>query len=82
MWWENRGNAPGLPARPQAQKVGMDAADTSELFFDDVKLPPENSWGSGEERGRASRKLMNDLPPRAAHRHGPRPGHESRRAVA
>jgi acyl-CoA dehydrogenase len=38
----------------------MDAADTSEMFFDDVKLPPENLLGSEEGQGFA--QLMNDLP--------------------
>jgi acyl-CoA dehydrogenase len=38
----------------------MDAADTSELFFDDVKLPPENLLGGEEGQGFA--QLMNDLP--------------------
>jgi acyl-CoA dehydrogenase len=38
----------------------MDAADTSEMFFDDVKLPPESLLGSEEGQGFA--QLMNDLP--------------------
>src|SRR5712692_3247118 len=42
------------------KKLGMDSADTSELFFDDVKLPAENLLGSEEGQGFA--QLMNDLP--------------------
>jgi acyl-CoA dehydrogenase len=38
----------------------MDSADTSELFFEDVKLPPENLLGTEEGQGFA--QLMNDLP--------------------
>ena len=38
----------------------MNSADTSELFFDDVKLPPENLLGTEEGQGFA--QLMKDLP--------------------
>jgi acyl-CoA dehydrogenase len=41
-------------------KIGMKAQDTSELFFDDVKVPLENVLG-GEE-GRGFFQLMGDLP--------------------
>lgn len=41
-------------------KVGNDAADTSELFFDDVWVPAENLLG-GEE-GQGFRQLMTELP--------------------
>src|SRR6516162_7525299 len=42
------------------KKLGMDAADTSELFFEEVKLPAENLLGREEGQGFA--QLMNDLP--------------------
>jgi acyl-CoA dehydrogenase len=42
------------------RKLGLDAADTSELFFEDLWLPPENLLGSEEGQGFA--QLMNDLP--------------------
>src|SRR2546430_13972474 len=41
-------------------KLGLDSADTSELFFEDVKLPPENLLGTEEGQGFA--QLMRDLP--------------------
>jgi len=41
-------------------KVGLEAADTSELFFDDVKVPTANLLG-GEE-GRGFYQLMEKLP--------------------
>ena len=53
-------NAPGFRRGRKLKKLGMDAADTSELFFDDVKLPPENLLGGEEGQGFA--QLMNDLP--------------------
>src|SRR5882724_8925028 len=53
-------NAPGFRRGRKLRKLGLDAADTSELFFEDVKLPPENLLGSEEGQGFA--QLMNDLP--------------------
>jgi long-chain-acyl-CoA dehydrogenase len=53
-------NAPGFRRGRKLKKLGLDAADTSELFFDDVKLPPENLLGTDEGQGFA--QLMNDLP--------------------
>ena len=41
-------------------KVGLDAQDTSELFFDDVRVPAENLLGGVEGKGFA--QLMNELP--------------------
>jgi len=41
-------------------KLGMDWADTSELFFEDVKLPAAGLLGSEEGQGFA--QLMNELP--------------------
>ena len=42
------------------KKLGLDSADTSELFFEDVKLPAESLLGSDEGQGFA--QLMSDLP--------------------
>jgi acyl-CoA dehydrogenase len=42
------------------KKLGMDWADTSELFFEDVKLPAESLLGTEEGQGFA--QLMNELP--------------------
>jgi acyl-CoA dehydrogenase len=53
-------NAAGFRRGRKLNKLGMDAADTSELFFDEIKLPPENLLGSEEGQGFA--QLMNDLP--------------------
>ena len=53
-------DAPGFRRGRKLAKLGMDWADTSELFFEDVKLPPENLLGSEEGQGFA--QLMNDLP--------------------
>ncbi len=53
-------NAPGFRRGRKLKKLGLDAADTSELFFEDVKLPPENLLGS--EEGQGFVQLMKDLP--------------------
>ena len=53
-------NAPGFRRGRKLKKLGMDSADTSELFFDDVKLPPENLLGA--EEGQGFVQLMKDLP--------------------
>ena len=53
-------DAPGFRRGRKLKKLGLDAADTSELFFDEVKLPPENLLGGEEGQGFA--QLMNDLP--------------------
>ena len=42
------------------EKVGLHAADTSELFFDNIEIPPENLLG-GEE-GRGFYQMMEQLP--------------------
>lgn len=44
----------------QLDKIGQDAQDTSELFFDDVWVPSENLLGLEEGRGFA--QLMAELP--------------------
>jgi acyl-CoA dehydrogenase len=41
-------------------KIGLDAQDTSELFFDDVRVPADNLLGAIEGRGFA--QLMAELP--------------------
>ncbi|QCI66980.1 acyl-CoA dehydrogenase family protein [Phreatobacter stygius] len=41
-------------------KIGMNASDTSELFFDDAVVPPENLLGEVEGQGFA--QLMQQLP--------------------
>ena len=41
-------------------KIGLDAQDTSELFFDDVRVPADNLLGGIEGRGFA--QLMAELP--------------------
>jgi long-chain-acyl-CoA dehydrogenase len=53
-------NAQGFRRGRKLNKLGLDAADTSELFFEDVKLPPENLLGAEEGQGFA--QLMKDLP--------------------
>jgi acyl-CoA dehydrogenase len=53
-------HAPGFRRGRKLKKLGLDAADTSELFFEEVKLPPENLLGAEEGQGFA--QLMNDLP--------------------
>jgi acyl-CoA dehydrogenase len=42
------------------EKIGMEAADTSELFFNDVRVPTENLLGT--EEGRGFYQLMEQLP--------------------
>ena len=42
------------------KKLGQDAADTSELFFDEVFVPAENLLGAAE--GQGFRQLMTELP--------------------
>jgi acyl-CoA dehydrogenase len=54
------GNAAGFRRGRKLKKLGLDSADTSELFFEDVRLPPENLLGTEEGQGFA--QLMNDLP--------------------
>ena len=52
--------AEGFRRGRKLDKVGMDAADTSELFFDDVFVPADNVLG-GEE-GKGFYQLMGELP--------------------
>jgi len=53
-------NAPGFRRGRKLKKLGLESADTSELFFEDVKLPPENLLGT--EEGQGFVQLMKDLP--------------------
>lgn len=53
-------DAPGFRRGRKLKKLGLDAADTSELFFDDVKLPAEALLGT--EEGQGFYQLMKELP--------------------
>ena len=50
---------PGFRRGRNLDKLGMDAQDTSELFFDDVALPPDALLG---EDGRGFACMMQELP--------------------
>ncbi|QCI63326.1 acyl-CoA dehydrogenase family protein [Phreatobacter stygius] len=52
-------NRPGFRRGRNLDKLGMKAQDTSELFFDDVRVPVSNILG---EEGRGFRYLMSELP--------------------
>lgn len=52
--------AQGFTRGRNLEKVGLHAGDTSELFFDNVEIPPENILG-GEE-GRGFYQMMEQLP--------------------
>jgi acyl-CoA dehydrogenase len=54
------GDAPGFRRGRKLAKLGMDSADTSELFFEDVSLPAENLLGP--EEGQGFVQLMKELP--------------------
>lgn len=51
---------PGFARGRNLEKVGMHAADTSELFFEDVRVPQSNRLGA--EEGQGFYQLMNQLP--------------------
>ena len=51
---------PGYRVGRILDKMGMKAQDTSELFFEDVRIPAENLLGGVEGRGFI--QLMSDLP--------------------
>jgi acyl-CoA dehydrogenase len=53
-------DAQGFRRGRKLKKLGMDSADTSELFFEDVSLPTENLLGTEEGQGFA--QLMTELP--------------------
>jgi len=52
--------AEGFTRGRNLDKIGMKASDTSELFFDNVEIPPENVLG-GEE-GQGFYQMMQQLP--------------------
>jgi acyl-CoA dehydrogenase len=52
--------ASGFRRGRKLKKMGLDAADTSELFFEDVALPAESLLGTEEGQGFA--QLMRELP--------------------
>ena len=52
--------AAGFARGRNLDKIGMEAADTSELFFDDVRVPTFNLLGTEEGHGFA--QLMQQLP--------------------
>lgn len=52
--------AQGFSRGRNLEKVGLHANDTSELFFDDIAIPPENILG-GEE-GQGFYQMMQQLP--------------------
>src|ERR1700746_3930436 len=52
--------AQGFRRGRKLKKMGLDAADTSELFFEDVALPAESLLGTEEGQGFA--QLMRELP--------------------
>ena len=52
--------AEGFQRGRNLKKIGLHASDTSELFFDNVEVPPENILG-GEE-GRGVYQMMEQLP--------------------
>lgn len=51
---------PGFRRGRKLDKMGLHASDTSELFFDDAAVPPENLVGEAE--GQAFPQLMLQLP--------------------
>ena len=53
-------SAEGFARGRNLKKLGLDGADTSELFFSDVRVPEENLFG-GEE-GQGFVQLMSQLP--------------------
>lgn len=53
-------DAPGFARGRNLEKIGLHAADTSELFFDDVVIAPENILGGAE--GQGFYQMMQQLP--------------------
>ncbi len=53
-------DAEGFERGRNLKKLGQDAQDTSELFFNDVKIPAENLLGT--EEGKGFFQLMGQLP--------------------
>ncbi len=53
---------PGFERGKRLKKVGLKAQDTSELFFDSVKVPAENLLGGSDQLNRGFICLMEQLP--------------------
>jgi alkylation response protein AidB-like acyl-CoA dehydrogenase len=53
---------PGFSVGKRLKKVGMKAQDTSELFFDNVKVPAENLLGGAAYENKGFICLMEELP--------------------
>jgi len=53
---------PGFSVGKRLKKLGMKAQDTSELFFDAVKVPADMLLGGPEQEGRGFICLMEQLP--------------------
>lgn len=53
---------PGFSVGKRLKKVGMKAQDTSELFFDNVKIPAENLLGGAAYENKGFICLMEQLP--------------------
>ena len=53
---------PGFQTGKRLKKMGMKAQDTSELFFDNVKLPAENLLGGPAHENKGFICLMEQLP--------------------
>ena len=53
---------PGFEKGQRLKKAGMKAQDTSELFFNDVKVPAENLLGGAAMQGKGFICLMEQLP--------------------
>ena len=53
---------PGFEKGKRLKKLGMKAQDTSELFFDNVKLPADQLLGGAAHEGRGFIGLMEQLP--------------------
>ena len=53
-------NAEGFPRGRNLEKIGMHSNDTSELFFENVEVPPENILGGDE--GQGFYQMMAQLP--------------------
>ena len=52
--------AAGFQRGRNLEKIGCHAADTSELFFDNVEIPPENILG--QQEGQGFYQMMSQLP--------------------
>ena len=53
---------PGFSVGKRLKKLGLKAQDTSELFFDNVKIPAENLLGGKQQENRGFICLMEQLP--------------------